>query len=271
MSIEETLEKTVESLRQGSTTLDEIRSLLQSIQKACQQAKARIAELEAQLADYRESGASAVRHAPTSAYWSRELRRLFGDDARAGIDKTEAQVRAAGAEALEKMAVEFDMKGKDEDVHHAALAYFAAAKECRKEARRLRGEGNDVSLPTRTRRAPSRYAPRRIQPLRRNHWRALRTQEPEHIHKPAARPSDLQRMPEAGPRPRGRVMLDRLLCGIGLHKWSKGVTRGRPGMAIDGDGGVVDIQHYYNGCVHCGRQRLIRRVETPTQPQEPKR
>lgn len=60
-------------------------------------------------------------------------------------------------------------------------------------------------------------------------------------------------------------MLDLLLCGIGLHKWSRGETRGRPGMAVSDDGSLIDIQHYYSGCVHCGRQRLVRRVETPAQ------
>lgn len=45
-----------------------------------------------------ENGKQAVRWAPSSAHWSNELKRLFGEDARDGIDVLEAQLRAAQAE-----------------------------------------------------------------------------------------------------------------------------------------------------------------------------
>lgn len=45
--------------------------------------------LRAEVEDYRTNGAAAVRFAPNSAHWSTELRRLFGDDARAGIEVLE--------------------------------------------------------------------------------------------------------------------------------------------------------------------------------------
>ena len=50
-----------------------------------------IEALRAEVEDYRKNGAIAVKCAPFSAYWSRELRRLFGDDAREGIDSLEQQ------------------------------------------------------------------------------------------------------------------------------------------------------------------------------------
>lgn len=63
---------------------------------AMRQATERLAEvarecegLRAEVKDYRENGAFAVRFAPNSAYWSAELRRLFGDDARGGIEVLE--------------------------------------------------------------------------------------------------------------------------------------------------------------------------------------
>lgn len=48
--------------------------------------------------DLLENGKQAVRWAPSSAHWSNELKRLFGDDAREGIDALEARLRAAQAE-----------------------------------------------------------------------------------------------------------------------------------------------------------------------------
>ena len=47
------------------------------------------------LEDYKKNGAAAVRFAPSSAHWSNELRRLFGSDARDGIDRLEERLRAA--------------------------------------------------------------------------------------------------------------------------------------------------------------------------------
>lgn len=52
---------------------------------------AEIEALRAKVEDYRKTGAIAVRCAPFSAYWSGQLRRLFGDDAREGIDSLEQQ------------------------------------------------------------------------------------------------------------------------------------------------------------------------------------
>lgn len=51
------------------------------------------------LEDYKENGAAAVRFAPSSAHWSNELRRLFGPDARDGIDRLEERMRAAEQDA----------------------------------------------------------------------------------------------------------------------------------------------------------------------------
>ena len=53
--------------------------------------RAEIEALRAEVEDYRKNGAVAVKCAPFSAYWSGELRRLFGDDAREGIDSLEQQ------------------------------------------------------------------------------------------------------------------------------------------------------------------------------------
>ncbi|MDX9971920.1 MAG: hypothetical protein RBU21_02910 [FCB group bacterium] len=43
--------------------------------------------------DWKEVGRQAVRWAPSSAYWSAELKRLFGPDAREGINVLEARLR----------------------------------------------------------------------------------------------------------------------------------------------------------------------------------
>jgi hypothetical protein len=45
------------------------------------------------LDDFETNGAMAVRWAPSSAHWSNELRRLFGSDAREGIDNLERRLR----------------------------------------------------------------------------------------------------------------------------------------------------------------------------------
>ena len=60
---------------------------------------AEIEALRAEVGDYRTNGAAAVRFAPNSAYWSNELRRLFGDDARTGIEVLENQYRQELARA----------------------------------------------------------------------------------------------------------------------------------------------------------------------------
>lgn len=61
---------------------------------------ARITELEVKLAE----GALAVRWSPGSAYWSNELRRIFGPEAREGIDTLEARLRKAQDAAEAKLA-----------------------------------------------------------------------------------------------------------------------------------------------------------------------
>lgn len=50
-------------------------------------------ELQAEVERLRDDGASAVRWAPGSAYWSEVLVELFGPDARKGIDVLEARWR----------------------------------------------------------------------------------------------------------------------------------------------------------------------------------
>lgn len=57
-----------------------------------------IRALLAERDDVLENGKQAVRWAPSSAHWSNELKRLFGEDAREGIDALEARLRAAQAE-----------------------------------------------------------------------------------------------------------------------------------------------------------------------------
>jgi hypothetical protein len=67
--------------------------------------------LQADVERLRTDGASAVRWAPGSAYWSRVLIELFGPDARKGIDVLEARwlktrERANTAETLLRQALE---------------------------------------------------------------------------------------------------------------------------------------------------------------------
>lgn len=54
-----------------------------------------IEALRAEVARLRDDGASAVRLAPGSAYWSEVLKELFGQDARKGIDVLERRWQAA--------------------------------------------------------------------------------------------------------------------------------------------------------------------------------
>lgn len=61
--------------------------------------------LRFQISEFREDGSAAVRFAPSSAHWSNELRRLFGEDARQGIDSLEARLRKAES-ALESKEAE---------------------------------------------------------------------------------------------------------------------------------------------------------------------
>jgi hypothetical protein len=72
--------------------VDELIELLRALARhehsdvsIAEEAAAEIEALRAKVEDYRKNGAYAVRFAPNSAYWSAELRRLFGDDARNGI------------------------------------------------------------------------------------------------------------------------------------------------------------------------------------------
>lgn len=70
-----------------------------------------IERLRAEVERLREDGACAVRWAPGSAYWSEVLVKLFGSDARKGIDVLErrwqaALERADTAEALLRQALE---------------------------------------------------------------------------------------------------------------------------------------------------------------------
>lgn len=60
---------------------------------------AEIEALRAEVKDYRTNGAAAVRFAPSSAHWSEDLRRLFGDDARTGIEVLESRHRQELARA----------------------------------------------------------------------------------------------------------------------------------------------------------------------------
>ena len=52
------------------------------------------------LEDYKVNGAQAARWAPSSAHWSGELCRLFGPDAREGINVLEARLRDAERDAF---------------------------------------------------------------------------------------------------------------------------------------------------------------------------
>ena len=73
--------------------------------------RAEVGRLRAEVERFRTDGASAVRWAPGSAYWSEVLVELFGPDARKGIDVLETRrlkelERADTAEALLRQALE---------------------------------------------------------------------------------------------------------------------------------------------------------------------
>lgn len=75
---------------------------MQSMEEKLAAVQAEVEALRAEVEDYRTNGAAAVRFAPSSAHWSKELRRLFGDDARTGIEVLESrhQQELASAERL---------------------------------------------------------------------------------------------------------------------------------------------------------------------------
>jgi len=86
--------------------------------------RAEIDRLRADVEDYRTNGAAAVKFAPGSAYWSDELCRLFGDDARTGIRVLESryQQERARAEQLEEALRELEeRKQRDEVLMQRAL------------------------------------------------------------------------------------------------------------------------------------------------------
>lgn len=93
-----------------------------------------IRALLAERDDVLENGKQAVRWAPSSAHWSNELKRLFGEDAREGIDALEDQLRTAQAErdALRE-ALQSIVDCCDED--HAARDYASRQTEIRGIAR----------------------------------------------------------------------------------------------------------------------------------------
>lgn len=77
----------------------EIDALRTRLEDTVRDSTNKIEALRAEVEDYRENGASAVRFAPNSAHWSAELRRLFGDDAREGIEVLEQRLRDSLARA----------------------------------------------------------------------------------------------------------------------------------------------------------------------------
>jgi hypothetical protein len=82
-------------------TLQGVRNFARAIEQAATAPLLeRIEELEDKLAE----GAQAVRWAPSSAYWSNELRLIFGPEAREGIDTLEARLRKAQDAAEAKLA-----------------------------------------------------------------------------------------------------------------------------------------------------------------------
>lgn len=94
-----------------------------------------IEALRAEVKDYRTNGAAAVRFAPSSAHWSKELRRLFGDDARTGIEVLENRHRQELAraerlaEALRDAAVVLDVAGLPGNAKHFRAALLPTAAQ----------------------------------------------------------------------------------------------------------------------------------------------
>src|SRR5690606_36644596 len=75
-----------------------------NVARAVAPLQAEIEALRAEVERLRDDGASAVRWAPGSAYWSEVLEELFGSGARKGIDVLETRWRKAleRAERLEE-------------------------------------------------------------------------------------------------------------------------------------------------------------------------
>ena len=96
--------------------------------------QAEVERLRAEMEDYRTNGAAAVRFAPNSAHWSNELRRLFGDDARAGIEVLENWHRKEYARA-ERLAEALRA------IHRAAHD-GCSAMDCAREAYAALAQGD---------------------------------------------------------------------------------------------------------------------------------
>lgn len=99
--------------------------------------------------DLLENGNQAIRWAPSSANWSNELKRLFGDDARLGIDALESQLRNAQAkrdalrDALETIAAypySRDQEMGATAMRKVARDALAAATDAAMQARKQGGE-----------------------------------------------------------------------------------------------------------------------------------
>ena len=73
------------------------------LRQALEELKVENERLRGELERLRTDGASAIRWAPSSAYWSDVLRDLFGPDARKGIDVLERRWQAA-LERAERLA-----------------------------------------------------------------------------------------------------------------------------------------------------------------------
>lgn len=69
------------------------RTSFQSSEQAARAAYAEVEALRSEVERLRDEGASAVRRAPGSAYWSEVLVELFGPDARKGIGVLETRWR----------------------------------------------------------------------------------------------------------------------------------------------------------------------------------
>ena len=85
-----------------------------------------IEALRAEVKDYRTNGAAAVRFAPSSAHWSEELRRLFGDDARTGIEVLESRHRQELARAARLEEALQEAYGQVRELCEAVLIPTAA-------------------------------------------------------------------------------------------------------------------------------------------------
>lgn len=90
---------------------DQFSSSSHPVGRLCHEAAAELRRLHAEVERLRTDGASAVRWAPGSAYWSNVLMELFGPNARDGINVMEARWRAEleranTAETLLRQALE---------------------------------------------------------------------------------------------------------------------------------------------------------------------